>query len=83
MQQGMSTLQRRIELSCTLHRSVPKVGSKITPFCGHSLWTVPEDASEGEVHALLHAVEPAQVGHDEDEHHHVAHAEHPLKGKVS
>ena len=41
----------------------------------------PEDAREGEVHSLLHAVEPAQVGHDEDEHHQVAHAEHTLQGK--
>ena len=42
---------------------------------------VPEDACHGEIHALLHAVETAQVGHDEDEHHHVAHPEHTLQRK--
>ena len=40
-----------------------------------------EDAGEGEVGALLHAVEPAEVGQDEGEDHHVAHAEHCLRKK--
>ena len=41
-----------------------------------------EDAGEGEVGALLHAVEPAEVGQDEGEDHHVADAEHSLDGRT-